>query len=204
MLIGGRDRTGVRTAHAGSTGKTPGAVPTPLVECFNNWLTWTTTTDRPGQPWAPDLARGNGIPFITPGYVGGIESLGATEALQQMLLAVTGRGPRAILRLFPVWRTAKAGPASFKGLRAKGGFVVAASWDDVADEVSDLEVTATVSGPCALLSPWPRAVGAGDATVVEAATGAAVAVGWASADPRGPVLTFEAAAGTTYLVLPTP
>ena len=47
MLIGGRDRTGVRTAHAGSTGKTPGAVPTPLVECFNNWLTWTTTTDRP-------------------------------------------------------------------------------------------------------------------------------------------------------------
>eukprot|EP01052_Picozoa_sp_SAG31_P060457 SAG31_NODE_19630_length_596_cov_0.824950_1_plen_194_part_10 len=118
----------------------------PLLGALNDWLLWTTSSYRPWQPWAPDMARGNLFPFLTPGIVGGIEEVGASVVINDMLLLSTGGGAagdsRAIIRLFPVWRIAEGnGPAFFTGLRAKGGFVVSASYNNVTDEVDGVRVT---------------------------------------------------------------
>ena len=105
----------------------PGAQPVPLVQALTDWFTWTTTSPRPWTPWHADQARGNLFPFVTLGsagtevYAGGLEEIGMSMAINDLLLLVTG-WPRQdpVIRLFPVWRHALgAGPASFSGLRAK-------------------------------------------------------------------------------------
>jgi len=67
------------------------------------------------------VSSGNLFPFITPNYVGGLEEIGTSVAVTDMLLITAGQGNRSVLRLFPVWRNLgpDAGPASFTGLRAK-------------------------------------------------------------------------------------
>ena len=61
-------------------------------QCLNNWVSWTTSGSRPFQPWAKDAARGNLFPFITPNYVGGLEEIGSSVAVTDMLLITAGQG----------------------------------------------------------------------------------------------------------------
>jgi hypothetical protein len=180
--------------------KLPGAVETPLLECLRKWLEWTTTDNRPGLPWDPSASRGNGLPFVLP-IAGGIEEAGTAMVLQDMLLASTGRGPRMVLRLFPVWRTASGGPASFVGLRAKGGFIVSAAYDNTTDTVGPFNITSEAGLPCAVVSPW------GKATLVEVrevGTASTVSVEWDRADRRGPIFRFNTSAGQAYTVATLP
>ena len=65
-------------------------------------------------------------------YVGGLEEIGLSMAINDMLLLSTGatgtgflNRSNAVIRLFPVWRRATgAGSAAFHGLRVKGAFEV--------------------------------------------------------------------------------
>lgn len=186
----------------------PGAQPVSLMQCFNDWLRWTTTVHRT-TGWAKDASRGNLFPFITPSYVGGLEEIGTTVAVNDMLLLSAGHGNRTVLRLFPVWRhAAGAGPASFAGLRAKGAFVVSADYDNVTDEVSGVVVISDAGRPCAMVSPWPRASGPGAVVVVEESESAAdggVEVAWwpTPAGGGGSVFWFATVRGAKYRVFPT-
>ena len=164
------------------------------------------------------IARGNLFPFITPAYAGGVEEIGVTMNINDMLLLSTGGASsdgisplntsNAILRLFPVWRYAEdAGPARFSGLRAKGAFVVTASYNNVTDEVSGVTIVSDVGNRCSVLSPWPRAAGPGSVQVLgHAAAGAAggsVAVAWRT-DNRGHIFSFGTVPGGVYDVVPSP
>ena len=177
----------------------------PMIKGLHDWLTWTISSPRPWTPWAPDQHRGNLFPFMTPNYAGGLEEIGVTMLINDMLLLVTG-WPRhdPILRLFPVWRyAAGAGSASFRGLRAKGGFVVSAAYNNETDHVSGVEIRSDVGRLCALLSPWPRASGDGAVTVLTA-SGAKVPVSWRGNDARGAIFEWNTTAGGLYSVAPTP
>ena len=83
----------------------------PATTGLTDWLTWTTTAPRPWTAWHPDEARGNLFPFVTSDsgekevYVGGLEEIGVSMAVNDMLLLVTGWPQQdPVLRLFPVWR----------------------------------------------------------------------------------------------------
>ena len=110
-----------------------------------------------------------------------------------MLLQSTGNYSSRVLRLFPVWRGAGGGPASFHGLRAKGAFVVSASYENATDMVSNVSITSDAGRRCAVLSPWGRA-----RVAVMSEGGEAVAVSWRSGDR--PVFEFDTAVGATYTV----
>jgi hypothetical protein len=194
----------------------PGAYPVPVLKGINDWLLWSTTNSRPGSAWAKDGARGNLFPFITPAYAGGVEEIGVTMNINDMLLLSTGGASsdgisplnmsNAILRLFPVWRyAAGAGPAQFAGLRAKGAFVVTASYDNVTDEVSGVNIVSDVGNRCSVLSPWSRATGPGSVHVINRAKAEAVeaAVTWRK-DSRGHIFSFDTMPGGTYDVVPSP
>ena len=196
------------------SGVQPGGTVRPLLGALNDWLLWTTTSYRPWQPWAPDTARGNLFPFLTPGIVGGIEEIGASVAINDMLLLSTGGGATgdagAILRLFPVWRIAEDnGPAAFTGLRAKGGFVVSASYNNVSDEVTGVRVTSDAGVTCRILSPCAPMTGLwcggpGSVSVVELSTHKTVHVGWIQDDRRGEIFFFATRPGATYTATPLP
>eukprot|EP01051_Picozoa_sp_SAG22_P016767 SAG22_NODE_2440_length_2574_cov_1.188283_1_plen_400_part_10 len=131
-----------------------------------------------------------------------------------MLLLSSGRGNRTVIRLFPVWRhAAGAGSATFAGLRAKGAFVLSASYDNVTDEVSGVVVTSDAGRRCAMVSPWVHASSAGTVIVEEAAGGDGgggsggndVQVTWwaTPAGGGGPVFEFATTAGVSYRIFPT-
>ena len=190
----------------------PGAQPVPLLKGLTDWLTWTTTAPRPWTPVHPDQARGNLFPFVTSGsdpkvevYAGGLEEIGLSMAINDMLLLVTG-WPRQdpVIRLFPVWRlSAGAGPASFSGLRAKGGFVISAAWNNATDEVSGVKIVSDSGRRCALLSPWARATHPGSVLVV-GRNGSEVPVHWRSGDPRGAIVEWATTKGAEYELHPVP
>lgn len=174
----------------------PGAQPVPMLQAMSDWLRWTVSEHRPYQPWAADGARGNLFPFITPTYVGGLEEIGMTMVINNMLLTSTGNYSARVLRLFPVWRGANGGPASFHGLRAKGGFVVSASYDNATDHVFNVSITSDVGQRCAVLSPW----GSVNVVVTHAETGRVVEPTWRTT--RRSVFEFPTDAGATYTVCP--
>jgi hypothetical protein len=72
--------------------------------------------------------------------------------VNEMLLSSPGGN---YIELFPVWPPSE--PASFSQLRAKGGFLVSAAWDNSTRAVGSCSVTATVlPGDVHLLNPWPE------------------------------------------------
>merc|ERR1712070_915137 len=60
------------------------------------------------------------------------------------------------IELFPAWPLDL--PASFSKLRAKGGFVVSAAWNNETQTIENVEVEATVAGPCTVHLPDTDAV----------------------------------------------
>ena len=88
------------------------------------------------------------------GYVhqggGGIETAGATIAVNEMLL----QSWEGFLRFFPVWPGNQS--ASFAGLRAVGAFIVSATHSpNVELRVANVTVLSEVGHNCTVLSPWP-------------------------------------------------
>ena len=90
------------------------------------------------------------------GYVhqggGGIETAGATIAVNEMLL----QSWEGFLRFFPVWPSNES--ASFVGLRAVGAFVVSAAHlintGPGLPRVTNVTVLSEVGHNCTVLSPW--------------------------------------------------
>lgn len=185
---------------------TPGAVHTPFLGCFNAWLMWTISGERPWQPWHHDASRGNLFPFIIEsngGYVGGLEEIGVSDAVNSMLLITTsaipgGDATAGVLRFFPVWWTASGGNASFTGLLAKGGFECSASFNNDTNTVSGVVIVAKAAARCAVLSPWKgsRSVRVTDTT--ESGTPKEIPVAWGK-NGEG-VFAFDARAGGSYTI----
>lgn len=77
---------------------------------------------------------------------GGIETSGSIEALDSMLLQHEG----GVLRVFPNWPKTK--DASFKRLRAKGGFLV--SSELTGGKIPSIDISSEKGGPLLVQSPW--------------------------------------------------
>ncbi len=75
------------------------------------------------------------------------EQFAASMAISELLLQSVGD----IIRVFPAWPKDKA--ASFRNLRAQGGFLVSASQDG--GRVTQVDITSTAGGRVHFLSPWP-------------------------------------------------
>ncbi len=79
---------------------------------------------------------------------GGIETCGATLAVNEMLL----QSSEGVLRLFPVWPRHR--DAAFQNLRAHGGVLVSAALRD--GGVTSLSLKPAHTSHVRLLNPWPQ------------------------------------------------
>ncbi len=102
------------------------------------------------------------------------------------------------LRLFPIWAALRSSePAFFTTLRAKGAFLVTATYDpqQPLPKVVNVSIVSEVGMPCRLLSPWANTTAI---VVSRRGGGATVAVavgadGWA---------TFQTVRGGKYNIEP--
>jgi alpha-L-fucosidase 2 len=81
---------------------------------------------------------------------GGIEMCGGIEAINSMLL----QSYESAIQVFPNWPNDK--PAKFKGLRAKGAFLVDAEFDKGA--VTSVQIYSEKGKSCHIINPWPDAL----------------------------------------------
>ncbi len=86
----------------------------------------------------------NNLTIVPP--VHSLESVGAVEAINSMLL----QSHDNTLRVFPVWMKDK--DASFKDLRAFGGFLVSSEYKN--GRVIHLDIKSEVGRPCTIATPW--------------------------------------------------
>jgi hypothetical protein len=114
---------------------------------------------------------------------GGLEQVGATQAINELLL----QSYQGVLRFFPGWPLDEA--ASFTTLRAVGAFLVSAAVNNVAT-VGPITILSEMGTPCTVLSPWEPAV----AIKVMQSGGAKVVVKQLGAGRY----QFDTVAGTTY------
>ena len=87
----------------------------------------------------------NNLTIVPP--VHGIESVGAIEAINSMLL----QSHDHTIRVFPVWMKDK--PARFKDLRAYGAFLVSSEYAN--GRVGFIDITSEAGRPCKVANPWP-------------------------------------------------
>ena len=128
----------------------------------------------------------NNLTIVPP--VHGIESVGAVEAIDSMLL----QSHDGVIRVFPVWLTEKN--ARFKDLRAWGAFLVSSEFRD--GRVESVGIKSEAGGLCRVANPW-----AGGTCEVESAGG----------EPReklrfqqeGNVIIFPTEKGKQYRVRPS-
>ena len=118
---------------------------------------------------------------------GGLEQVGATQAINELLL----QSYQGVLRFFPGWPLNET--ANFTTLRAVGAFLVSAEVD-ASGHVSAITIVSEAGVPCRLLSPW-EPVGVG---VAVQASGKPVAVKQLGSGRY----QFETVAGATYSVGP--
>jgi hypothetical protein len=79
---------------------------------------------------------------------GGVENVGVTRAVNEMLLVAPDGLYIEVFPFFP-----KDEPASFTTLRSKGGWLVSAS-QSASGLVSDVQIEATVTDTCRFVDPW--------------------------------------------------
>lgn len=97
---------------------------------------------------------------------GGLETCGATLALNEMLL----QSHEGALRFFPVWPVHRS--ASFETLRAKGAFLVSAEYDGATQLVRGVNIVSEAGGNCTLFAEVaPTVKTHSGVTVVVAAAG---------------------------------
>ena len=95
----------------------------------------------------------NSTNFLAYAPGGGVENIGLSQAINDMLL----QSSNGSIHLFPAWPRKE--PAAFTTLRAKGAFLVSASWDHVHATATGVAITATVASPrVSLASPFPATV----------------------------------------------
>lgn len=130
---------------------------------------------------------------FVPQILGGCpaENAGATQAINDLLL----QSYDGVLQFFPAgWDTSLN--ASFAGLRARGAFVVAASWSG--SSVDDgITVWSEAGSNCTFVNPFQ----ADTAPIVHGATtGSPVVVEMDHPTPAGPAFRFETTAGQGYVI----
>lgn len=118
--------------------------------------------------------------------VHGIESVGAIEAINSMLLQSHG----GTIRVFPNWP--KGRTASFQNLRAEGAFLVSAATER--GTIGPIDVVSEVGGHCRVVIPWPD----GAASVCEVDTPGAPLPAFI-ADGR---IGFDTVRGKRYRIYP--
>jgi hypothetical protein len=115
---------------------------------------------------------------------GGLEQVGATQAINELLL----QSYQGMLRFFPGWPLDE--PASFTTLRAVGAFLVTAEVTD-SGTVGPITIVSEAGMPCTVLSPWdPGAI------AVRSSVGTNVTVTQLGSGRY----QFDTAAGATYTV----
>ena len=125
-------------------------------------------------------------PFFAQGGI--LESASVAQAVNDILLTSQGFG----LRLFPIWAALRpTESASFRTLRAKGAFLVSASYDGATQRVGDVTILSEAGVLCRVLSPWSR-----NATITITNAGASSTLR-AKVGPRG-WFEFETEAGESY------
>jgi hypothetical protein len=151
-------RAGVSGAVRDAVGESADAMPPPTPS-----VQWAAKEVVEGMQaflhstWGPNLLA------YTSG--GGIENVGVSRAVNEMLLSAD----QGVLQLFPAWPVAH--PASFTTLRAKGGFLVSAGYGLAKTRAhrpghtplntpfavrSPVTLQSTVDGSrCRVLDPWP-------------------------------------------------
>ena len=95
----------------------------------------------------------NGIPSVP----GGVEVMGALEFINSMVMQSVTRhvydGTRYYTTLFPAINRSEA--ASFTRLRARGAFLISASWDAIKQAiVSPVTVVSEAGQEFVLVNPW--------------------------------------------------
>ena len=152
--------------------------------------------------WEEALAATMHSNFYPELFGGGVEQFGATDAINSALL----QSQEGFLRFFAMWPSAEN--ASFTTLRARGAFLVSASFTSGAAVAPILIVAG--AGPasvpplrnCSVLDPWATATGPWRPLVVHDTSGARVDVSADGAWPQIPVWRFAAQSGRSYSVFP--
>lgn len=157
-------------AGAGDGGWTPQEV----VDGLNAYL---------GHTFGPNL-----LPYTNGG---GIENVGVTRAVNEMLVVNEGS---AGIRLFPMWNRTE--PASFARLRVKGAFEVSAAWTPSVGVESPVRIASDVESSCLVSNPWAD-FSPGNVSVISASSGLPTEVQY-----HGDVFSFAAASGEVYEVRP--
>lgn len=118
-----------------------------LLECLKVWLNFTMMPS--------EVTTFRTLPFAAQG--GTLEDASVAQTVNDMLMTSHGHG----LRLFPIWAALRpTQSASFSTLRAKGAFLVSASYDGTAQTVRNVKIVSEAGVLCRVLSPW-----SGNATI---------------------------------------
>ncbi len=121
---------------------------------------------------------------------GGIEQVGATLAINELLL----QSHEGFIVLFPAWGAGSA--ASFVTLRTRGAFLVSAAIDDARTVLPGVRIFSEAGTTCRMLSPWTTAL-----HVVDIARGTVVV---RKEKVRGiKVHVFDTHKSGTYLLSPS-
>ena len=162
----------VRAGHSGSSGWQPHEI----LEGLEKMLVVTKCCDSQMLPVA---------------YGGGVENVGVTRAVNEMLLVAPDG---LFIEVFPFFPPNES--AAFTTLRSKGGWLVSAN-QSASGLVSDVQIEATVSETCRLADPWAAASGPGSSmpTVACAPNPAAPPITRTSAGGRHGLLTWGMNAG---------
>lgn len=130
---------------------------------------------------------------------GGVENIGASRALNDMLATSLG-GLGGAICVFCFWPSQE--PASFQTLLVKGGFAVSAAFSNATQAVSPVVVSAqytwqgAATARARLRDPWAAGPAGG---VTATCDGADAPVSW---DSAGAVLSFTAPLGVDCVVAP--
>ena len=114
------------------------------------------------KTWFKSRELPNGL-FVWQGHMHGTfmpESIGVAALIAEFLMQSVGD----VVRVFPCWPEDQN--ASFKNLRAQGGFLVSA--DCVSGTVQQVSIIATVGGNLRFLSPWKTILVNGKEMVLDA------------------------------------
>ncbi|MCL2487962.1 MAG: discoidin domain-containing protein, partial [Oscillospiraceae bacterium] len=124
----------------------------------------------------------------------GIEKVGATEAVNGMLL----QADKGVAKVFPNWLANRS--AEFKRLRAPGAFLISASYDGAAQKVNTpIKVESVAGQTFTIASPWTQGVTViRDSDLAVMNTTISTAPNWATEV----TFSFDTTAGETYWLIP--
>ncbi|MFD0618626.1 discoidin domain-containing protein [Paenibacillus sp. GCM10027629] len=120
--------------------------------------------------------------------VHGVEKIGATEAINSMLLM----SDQGVMKVFPNWVSGKN--ASFVRLRAPGAFVVSAAYDGASNEAQSVIIKSEAGNRLTVASPWAVGADVFDSSGRKIETTTGIAPNWESET----TVTFDTVAGETY------